>query len=142
MTTRLAYGNMLAAQVASGAAPAEWAELARRFVDVQAAFQREVAAGTHVRSYLLHMHTPVSTTLVGEVVLPEPILAVCVLTATLGATDASVGAPGATYPVGGNRGTELDGTDFVAIGDDNRTITFLEHTQTAIDEVRIITAAP
>jgi len=47
MTTRLDFGNMLAAQVPSGATPAEWVEFARRFVDVQAAFQREVSAGTH-----------------------------------------------------------------------------------------------
>lgn len=47
MTTRLAYGNMLAAQLPSGVSPEEWAGLALRFADVHAAFRREVSAGTH-----------------------------------------------------------------------------------------------
>lgn len=47
MSARLDFGNMLAAQVPSGVSPEEWAGLALRFVDVQAAFRREADAGTH-----------------------------------------------------------------------------------------------
>jgi hypothetical protein len=102
-----------------------------------------IAAGTEVDSYFFHSDTTKSsTTYEATVTFTTPILGVVVLSNSLDATDAQLGAPGTTYPTGDRgRGLELSKQqDFFTISPDHLTITLHFDTHNNVDEIRVLTA--
>ena len=108
-----------------------------------------IATGTDVDSYLLHadkLGLGGNKLLTGSVTFDEAILGVIVLGSALRSSDAVLGAPGTTYP--GSmwnpfRGLELRRCqDFVIVEPDLRTIQVHFRVGWAVDQIRVITAAP
>ncbi len=104
-----------------------------------------IALGTKVDSYFFHSDTTLSSmTYDGTATFSAPILGVIVLSDTLSATDAQLGAPGTNYPGNdSNRGLELGrSADFFTLSADLRTLTFHFETHSNVDQVRVLTAVP
>lgn len=83
-----------------------------------------------------------TATATGTLTFDQPVVGLVFLTATLNATDATLGAPGTTYPVHPNtglRGYEDATGDTVQVSADGLTVTFSATTSTAQDALRIIT---
>ena len=103
-----------------------------------------VAAGTAVDSYYLHAD-PVGSastlfTYNGSVTFNTDILVVIVLERQLGDSNGVLGHPGTLYSSTG-QGLELGGPDTVTLTVSGRTLDFHLGTNTAADDIRIITAA-
>jgi hypothetical protein len=104
-----------------------------------------ISAGTEVESYFLHADPQNNDSKFdGSVTFSTPILGVIVLSATLSASDAQLGALGTVYPKGDTgRGLELtSGQDFVTLSSNLETLTFHFFTHDNVDQVRILTAVP
>ncbi len=113
-----------------------------------------IAAGTSVDVFLLHFD-PVSVpqqplALSGSITFAAPVLGIEVLSASLDATDPSLGLPTTLYATGETlRGLELqvgmvgiNTFDGITLSADRKTISVVLSTQLSLDEVRIITAVP
>jgi hypothetical protein len=104
-----------------------------------------INAGTAVESYFLHADPRNNDTMFdGSVTFSTPILGVMVLSATLSASDAQLGATGTVYDTDDSgRGLELTtGQDYVTLSSNLETLTFHFFTHANLDEVRILTAVP
>ena len=108
-----------------------------------------IAAGAAVDSYLLHadkMGLCGNKLLTGSVTFDADILGVIVLGSNLNSSDAVLGAPGTTYP--GSmwnlvRGLELrPSRDYLIVEPDLRTVQVHFRVGWAVDQIRVITAAP
>lgn len=110
-----------------------------------------IAAGSLVDSYLLHFDPEsVSGTSTGSITFDRDILGILVVTSSLDATDAGLGALATTYQLDDFRGIEgpgfdtfgVDVNDVVSFLPDLRTVRFDFATTTRIDEIRVVTEAP
>ncbi len=106
-----------------------------------------IAAGTVLRSYLLHSD-PVSPIVRyrGTVTFGTPVLGVEILTASLLGTDARFGHAGTAYDSDVSRGLEGPSApatqDFITLSGDRRMIAFDFRTGTSVDDIRVFTAVP
>ncbi len=101
-----------------------------------------IAIGTQVQSYLLHLDPFNSdpVTLTGTLTFSTKILGVIFNTATLDGTDSTLGVSGVTYYTGVNRGLEA-GADSFTVSGNSLTFSADFSASTPMDEVRIVTAA-
>lgn len=101
-----------------------------------------ISAGQTINSYMIHFDPQLGTgqtlDLSGVVeFLHEEIIGLMVLTDTLRASDAIVGAAGTTYPAGGG----LEGVDSVGLSGDLNTLALaLRVSGASIDQLRVLTA--
>ena len=108
-----------------------------------------IAAGTCVNSYFLHFDRVTNvgfTRLTGSATFDLPIIGVIVLTSQLDASDATLGHPGTTYPIGTAAARGLEFEEVVTLSDDRRTLSVeleipLRHDNT-FDQIRVITECP
>lgn len=104
-----------------------------------------IPAGTDVDSIYVHFDkvgTQGVASATGTLTFDQPVLGIIFLTATLDATDATLGAPATTYPAAPDtalRGYEDATGDTVHVSADGFTVTFSATTTTAQDELRIVT---
>jgi hypothetical protein len=102
-----------------------------------------IAAGTLVDSYYLHndlVGSPTTTiTHTGSVTFDTDILGVIVLDNQFAASNGILGHPGTLYSSSG-QGLELGAPDTVTLSTTGRTLSYSVGTDTAADDVRIITA--
>ncbi|MFG0328446.1 MAG: hypothetical protein ACF8PN_00990 [Phycisphaerales bacterium] len=107
----------------------------------------EVGAGMWVDSYLLHID-PVANELVfndGSITFDGDVLGVILLTQTLADTDPILANPDTIYSDNYWRGVELGDhspLDWLSLSEDRRTITLHAGTDSAMDEIRILTEVP
>jgi len=101
-----------------------------------------IAGGTTVETYLLHADPPGSTPTLfsGSITFDTPILGLIFSDSRLNGTDSSLGVSGVTYYNGASRGLEL-GSDSFTISGNTLTFSGQFNASTAVDEIRILTAA-
>jgi hypothetical protein len=102
----------------------------------------EYASGQAVDSYYLHFDKASggANTTSGSIVFEEPILALIGLSPNLIASHSPLGAVGTTYWTVGLHGT-WDTLDSVTLDQATNTVSFDFHVGTALDSMRILTAA-
>jgi hypothetical protein len=101
-----------------------------------------VAAGTRLRSYLLHANSPDGAVrrLEGSVTFRAEVLGVIASRPFLDASDEIAGLPSVHYPTGGQWRGWFDGDrdDWISISPDRRTVSFRSHTGQWVDQMRIL----
>jgi hypothetical protein len=107
-----------------------------------------IDTGTYVNSQLLHFD-PVgngSGVLRGSVTFDTNVLGIIVTSARLNATDGQLRRPDAVYATTfASRGAEFNGSadqDSVTLSADRRTVTFVSHVASGLDEIRVVTTVP
>jgi PEP-CTERM motif len=104
-----------------------------------------IAAGTDVSSFYLHSFnsaTSAGTVYSGSITFSTPILGVEALTSSLTATNSILGSPSTIYFTSNNaQGFEF-GTQIDSLTISGNTLSYLDETFGAPDDLRIITAAP